>query len=96
MNIDTGEILAMGSNPTFDPTDLIEPSQAQVNELYRDPVLAPLVNRATEGAYPTGSIFKIITALAALENGQITPGHGGPGQRPDRSRHRAPSKTPAA
>jgi penicillin-binding protein 2 len=73
MNIDNGQILAMGSNPTFDPSDLIEPSQAQVDELYRDPVLAPLVNRATEGAYPTGSTFKIITALAALENGYITP-----------------------
>ncbi|HEU5253765.1 MAG TPA: penicillin-binding protein 2 [Solirubrobacterales bacterium] len=73
MNIDNGEILAMGSNPTYDPTVLDEPTQAQVNELYRDPVLAPLVNRATEGAYPTGSIFKIITALAALENGKITP-----------------------
>jgi penicillin-binding protein 2 len=74
MNIDNGQILAMGSNPTFDPTELTPPmSQAQVNELYRDPVLAPLVNRATEGAYPTGSIFKIITALAALENGYITP-----------------------
>lgn len=73
MNVDNGQILAMGSNPTFDPSDLIEPSQAQVDELYRDPVLAPLVNRATEGAYPTGSIFKIITALAALENGFITP-----------------------
>jgi penicillin-binding protein 2 len=73
MNIDNGQILAMGSNPTYDPTDLIEPSQAQVDELYRDEVLAPLVNRATEGAYPTGSIFKIITALAALENGVITP-----------------------
>jgi penicillin-binding protein 2 len=74
MNIDTGEILAMGSNPTYDPTVLTEEmTQAQVNELYRDPVLAPLVNRATEGAYPTGSIFKIITALAALENGRITP-----------------------
>jgi penicillin-binding protein 2 len=73
MNIDNGQILAMGSNPTFDPSDLIEPTQAQVNELYRDEVLAPLVNRATEGAYPTGSIFKIITALAALENGRITP-----------------------
>jgi penicillin-binding protein 2 len=74
MNIDTGEILAMGSNPTYDPSVLTPPmSQQQVNELYRDPVLAPLVNRATEGAYPTGSIFKIITALAALENGQITP-----------------------
>jgi penicillin-binding protein 2 len=73
MNVDNGQILAMGSNPTFDPSDLIEPTQAQVDALYRDPVLAPLVNRATEGAYPTGSIFKIITALAALENGKITP-----------------------
>jgi penicillin-binding protein 2 len=73
MNIENGQILAMGSNPTYDPADLIEPTQAQVNELYRDEVLAPLVNRATEGAYPTGSIFKIITALAALENGVITP-----------------------
>ena len=73
MDIYTGKILAMGSNPTFDPTDLTEPTQAEVDELYRDPVLAPLVNRATEGAYPTGSIFKIVTALAALENGVITP-----------------------
>jgi len=73
MNIDTGQILAMGSNPSYDPTVLDEPTQAQVNELYRDEVLAPLVDRATEGAYPTGSIFKIVTALAALENGVITP-----------------------
>lgn len=73
MNIDTGEILALGSYPTFDPTQLIEPTQAEVDELYRDEELAPLVNRATEGAYPTGSTFKIITALAALENGVITP-----------------------
>ncbi|HVD38442.1 MAG TPA: hypothetical protein VNC15_06390, partial [Solirubrobacterales bacterium] len=55
MNIDTGEILALGSYPTFDPTQLIEPTQAEVDELYRDEELAPLVNRATEGAYPTGS-----------------------------------------
>ncbi|HEX7278489.1 MAG TPA: penicillin-binding protein 2 [Solirubrobacterales bacterium] len=73
MNIETGEILALGSNPTFDPTELIEPTQAEVNELYRDPLLAPLVNRATEGVYPTGSVFKIFPALAALENGEITP-----------------------
>lgn len=73
MDIETGEILALGSSPTYEPADLIQPTQAEVNELYRDDELAPLVNRATEGAYPTGSIFKIITALAALENGQITP-----------------------
>jgi penicillin-binding protein 2 len=74
MNIETGEILALGSNPTYDPTVFTEPmTQQQVNELIRDPVVAPLFNRATEGAYPTGSIFKVIPALAALENGVITP-----------------------
>ena len=74
MNIENGQILALGSNPTYDPTVFTEPmTQRQVDELYRDPVLAPLFNRATEGAYPTGSIFKVIPALAALENGVITP-----------------------
>jgi penicillin-binding protein 2 len=73
MNIENGQILGLGSNPTYDPTDLIEPTQQEVDALYRDPILAPLFNRATEGAYPTGSIFKVIPALAALENGVITP-----------------------
>jgi penicillin-binding protein 2 len=43
-----------------------------VNALYQNES-APLLDRATEGEYPTGSTFKIITALAALENGVITP-----------------------
>ena len=74
MNVHSGEILAMGSNPTFDPKVFTEPmTQSQVNELFRDPVLAPLTDRATESAYPTGSTYKILTALAALENGVITP-----------------------
>ena len=75
MNVDNGQILGLGSFPTFDPSVLAGPmTQKQVDALYRDPVLAPLFNRATEGAYPTGSTFKLITALAALENGVITPG----------------------
>jgi len=72
MDVRDGQILGMGSSPTFDPTDLIEPTQAQVDALYRDDVLAPLTNRATESYYPTGSTFKIITALAALEGGDVT------------------------
>ena len=48
-------------------------TQAQVNELYRDPVAAPLTDRATQGLYPTGSTFKVITAMAALNTGVITP-----------------------
>jgi len=74
MNVHTGEILAMGSFPTYDPKVFTEPmTQTQVNELFRDPILAPLTDRATESAYPTGSTYKILTALAALENGVITP-----------------------
>lgn len=74
MNVHTGEILAMGSSPTYEPKILAEPmTQAQVNEIYRDPELGILTDRATESAYPTGSTYKIITALAALENGVITP-----------------------
>jgi penicillin-binding protein 2 len=74
MNIDNGQILGMGSFPTYDPSVFTRPmTQRQVDALYRDPVLAPLTDRATEGLYPTGSAFKIITALAALENGVITP-----------------------
>ncbi|HET6998688.1 MAG TPA: penicillin-binding protein 2 [Solirubrobacterales bacterium] len=73
MNVHDGEILGMGSFPTFDPTVLARPmTQAQVNALIRDDVAAPLTNRATESYYPTGSTFKIITALAALEGGEIT------------------------
>jgi penicillin-binding protein 2 len=74
MNIHNGQLLGLGSFPTFDPTVLSEPmTQSQVDALYRDPVTAPLTNRATESYYPTGSTFKLITALAALESGVITP-----------------------
>jgi penicillin-binding protein 2 len=73
MNVNNGQILGLGSFPTYEPADLIHPSQQQVDELYRDEVAAPLTDRATEGLYPTGSTFKIMTALAALESGVITP-----------------------
>ncbi|HEY0317402.1 MAG TPA: penicillin-binding protein 2 [Solirubrobacterales bacterium] len=74
MNVHNGQILGMGSYPTFDPTVFTETmTQSQVDELYRDPVRAPLTDRATESYYPTGSTFKLITALAALEGKVITP-----------------------
>ena len=74
MDVHTGEIIALGSYPTFDPSVFTRPmTQAQVDELYRDPVLAPLSDRAIAGLYPTGSTFKPITAIAALESGNLTP-----------------------
>jgi penicillin-binding protein 2 len=75
MNVNSGEIIALGSFPTFDPSVFTKPlTQSQVNTLYRDPVLAPLTDRAIAGLYPTGSTFKLITATAALEDGVITTG----------------------
>ncbi|MEA2250105.1 MAG: penicillin-binding protein 2 [Solirubrobacteraceae bacterium] len=69
-----GKVLALGSNPTFDPSVLSRPiSQAQFDRLFGDKFGAPHFNRAIGGAYPTGSIFKPITALAGLASGVITP-----------------------
>lgn len=73
MNVQSGEILGLGSYPTFDPSEFTRPmTQAQVNQTYRNPA-HPLVDRATEGLYPVGSTFKLITGLAGLEEGLITP-----------------------
>jgi penicillin-binding protein 2 len=73
MDVSDGAILAMGSNPTFDPDVFTRPlTQSQVDDLYRDPVLSPLTNRAIAGAYPTGSTFKPITSIAALASGNVT------------------------
>jgi penicillin-binding protein 2 len=74
MDVRSGEILALGSNPTFDPAVFTKPlTQSQVDELFRDPVTSPLTNRAIAGAYPTGSTFKAITSVAALASGNVTP-----------------------
>lgn len=67
----TGEVLALVSHPTFDPRDFIKGVDAKEwNELVKDPS-SPLTNRATQGVYPPGSVFKIVTAAAALNEGVI-------------------------
>jgi penicillin-binding protein 2 len=72
MDVRDGAILAMGSTPTFHPDVLTEPTQKQVDELYRDPIASPLINRAIAGLYPTGSTFKPITSIAALASDNVT------------------------
>jgi penicillin-binding protein 2 len=70
-----GSILGLGSYPSFDPKVFSRPfSQATADSLYSDKFGAPLFNRAIGGAYPTGSTFKPITALAALSTGVVQPG----------------------
>jgi penicillin-binding protein 2 len=74
MNVDDGDVLAMGSSPGFDPGIFSEPiTERQYRALTSRRNDAPLANRATQGLYPSGSVFKPITALAALEEELITP-----------------------
>lgn len=61
LNPRSGAILAMASSPAFDPNRIEESYPAVQGE--RE---APLFNRATQGAYPPGSTFKLVTAAAAL------------------------------
>ena len=68
-----GAILAMGSYPSFDPNVFARPITQRKFDEIKDRPGSPLYNRALAGLYPTGSTFKPITALAALEAGLITP-----------------------
>jgi penicillin-binding protein 2 len=74
MNVRNGEILAMGSEPSFDPSIFTRRiSQSQYHELTSRKTDAPLADRAIQGLYPTGSTFKPITATAALQDHLISP-----------------------
>jgi penicillin-binding protein 2 len=74
MNVQTGEVLALGSQPSFDPNIFSKPiSQKKLDALKSEALGNPLFDRAIQGGYPTGSTFKLITATAALESGHITP-----------------------
>ncbi len=68
----TGEVLAMASAPSFDPNLFAKGiSYIDWEGLINDPQ-KPLLNRAIQSQYPPGSTFKIVTALAALEEGAVT------------------------
>jgi penicillin-binding protein 2 len=84
MNPLNGELYAIGSWPTYDPNKFAKPlTEAEYEQLKgktgphgEEVVPSPLIDRATNGAYPTGSTFKPITAMAALEGGVINPTEG--------------------
>jgi penicillin-binding protein 2 len=72
----TGEILAMVSKPSFDPNTfaqnvISEENREGVTDIINDPD-HPLLNKAIQGIYPTGSTWKLMMATAALEEGVIT------------------------
>jgi penicillin-binding protein 2 len=73
MDVHSGAILAMGSYPTYDPSFYTRPHTRAEYDAFGNRPGDPLVDRADQGGYPTGSAFKPITATAALEDGLITP-----------------------
>lgn len=70
----TGEILCLVSSPTYDPNLMVGRERSKnYGVLQKDTVGIPLFNRALMGAYPPGSVFKLIDALVALKEGVIQP-----------------------
>jgi penicillin-binding protein 2 len=68
-----GEVLAMASKPDFDLSLFSGRVRSEAWSKLISDERTPMSNRATQGLYPPGSVFKIITASAALESGAITP-----------------------
>ncbi len=68
----TGALLVMASRPTYDP-NLVEKNFAAINNIRAScRPAAPLLNRATDGLFVPGSIFKVVTSAAALDSGRFT------------------------
>ena len=68
----TGKVLVMASRPTYDP-NLVESDFGRINNIRAAcRPAAPLLNRATDGLFVPGSIFKVVTSAAALDSGRYT------------------------
>ncbi len=67
----TGRVLAMVSVPAFDPRAFVKGVPPRLWQHYNAPEVRAMFNRAIQGSYPPGSVFKIVTAAAGLEEGVI-------------------------
>lgn len=69
----TGDILALVSSPSFNPNYFLSPDHRKQVGAYLNNTSAPLLNRAISAQFPLGSVFKIIVAVAGLEEKKFTP-----------------------
>lgn len=74
MNPQTGEVLAMVSRPAFDPNLFAHGISSKDWKTINDNPNFPMDNKSITGEYPPGSTFKIVTGVAALSEGKVTPG----------------------
>ena len=72
MDIKTGDVIAMCSNPGYNPNDWAYGFTKAEYDKYLTDKQNPLLPRALQGRYPPASTFKIVTALAALDSGKVT------------------------
>ena len=73
INCESGDLLAVGSSPSFDPNLFVRGISNDNYNGLRDDILGPLRAKAVQGTYAPASTFKMMTALAALENGVLNP-----------------------
>ncbi len=75
MDVTNGDILCCASGPSFDPNLFVRGISHADYKTLTDDDHRPLANKTVSGAYPPGSTFKMVTALAALDAGSIDLGH---------------------
>ena len=72
MNVKTGEVLAMASYPDYNPQSFANGISNEEWKSYNENKSYPLLNKTIQSAYEPGSIFKMVTAIAGLESGNIS------------------------
>ncbi len=73
LDVRTGDVLAAGSTPAFDPNLFVRGISSADYKALLENDHRPLPAKSVQGSYPPGSTFKMVTALAALESGAVTP-----------------------
>lgn len=71
IDVNTGEVLALASKPSFDPSDFIKGIDSETWSKLVSDESSPLLNRSTQGLYAPGSVFKMVPSIAALNEGFI-------------------------
>ncbi len=73
LDLETEGVLALASAPAYDPNIFVSPATSEQRLQVLKDANAPMLDRGINAAYPPGSIFKLVTALAALDLKRITP-----------------------
>ncbi|MDP3920426.1 MAG: penicillin-binding protein 2 [Candidatus Omnitrophota bacterium] len=73
LDLESEEFVALASTPSFNPNVFVTPGQGKERMEFLRDKNAPLIDRGVSSAYPPGSVFKLVTAIAGLEKGTITP-----------------------